>query len=230
MSLRKAAETSKAYNKFRRVLSDISRVSWLTLVLSLPIVFVKTAGIISIEIGTRVGTVPFGDLILGLGQYVAAPILTLVVISSIADAIFRPLTHHRYEKMIKDLNAKEGGLTPAEVIEAERELTGYRKNINNEEWLSAKTSRREFYKLLEDKAMGAASQAEVKSATAPVAEKGGIDLGLVNVKVQNKNAITTAFDDPAMVQLLMNAEGLSPVIYSIQPLTPVVAQGFLGAN
>jgi hypothetical protein len=62
-----------------------------------------------------------------------------------------------------------------------------------------------------------------------VSNPGGINMGLVNLKVQNKNVISTAFDDVAMLQLLLNADGLSPVIYSIKPMTPPMIQNIVGS-
>ncbi len=77
----------------------------------------------------------------------------------------------------------------------------------------------------------AVSKEEVKPAieVAPT-KKGGIDLGPVKVKVENKSAIATAFEDSAMVELLMKADGITPVIYSIKPMTPAMAQNMIGIN
>ena len=77
----------------------------------------------------------------------------------------------------------------------------------------------------------AVSKEEVKPAIeAAPTKKGGIDLGPVKVKVENKSAISTAFEDSAMVELLMKADGITPVIYSIKPMTPAMAQNMIGIN
>ncbi len=71
---------------------------------------------------------------------------------------------------------------------------------------------------------------KIAANEAMASNPGGINIGLVNVEVRNKNAITTAFDDQAMLQLLINADGLSPVIYGIKPMTPSMVQTFVGSN
>jgi len=61
--------------------------------------------------------------------------------------------------------------------------------------------------------------------------KGGIDLGKTSVTVETDGkGVTTAFDDPALLQLLMDSDGLMPVIYEIQPMTPPMLNHLLGLN
>ncbi len=78
----------------------------------------------------------------------------------------------------------------------------------------------------EDKAM--ASNAE---EIAKVLNPGGIDLGKTTVSVKaGSGVIQTAFDDPAMLRLLLNADGLAPIIYNIRTMTPSMVDHFVGVD
>lgn len=59
---------------------------------------------------------------------------------------------------------------------------------------------------------------------------GGIDLGKTSVRINasKEGGIQLNFDDPDMLRLLRNAEGLTPVIYSVNVLTPSMADRFVG--
>lgn len=66
-----------------------------------------------------------------------------------------------------------------------------------------------------------------------LAEKapGGIDLGRTAVSVENSGGeIQMAFDDPAMLRLLLNSDGLAPIIYDIKTMTPSMENHFVGLN
>lgn len=233
--LREKAKTSSVINKTRRVLSEMSRASWLTLVIQLPVILVKTAGVVYAEIGSRVGTLPFLDLSVGFGLHVVLPAIVFVAIAKILDPILSKIGHKNHEKMIKALKEIPQEFTE----EAENLIESHRKNINNEYWLSAKKPKREFYKLLKSNPnsmpntfinnIRTALRFPKASSDQAQLAKGGIDLGLVNVEVQNKNSISTAFDDPAMLQLIVRADGLLPVIYSIKPMSQPMIQSFVGS-
>jgi hypothetical protein len=60
---------------------------------------------------------------------------------------------------------------------------------------------------------------------------GGIDLGRTVVTVKNSGgSIRTAFDDPAILRLLLNSDGLTPIIYNIKIMTPSMVDHFVGLN
>ena len=60
---------------------------------------------------------------------------------------------------------------------------------------------------------------------------GGIDLGRTVVNVESsENLIQTAFNDPAMLRLLLNSDGLAPIIDDIQVMTPSMVDHFVGLN
>jgi hypothetical protein len=59
---------------------------------------------------------------------------------------------------------------------------------------------------------------------------GGIDLGRTQVTVQGAGSIQTAFDDPAMLRLLLNSDGLAPIIYDVKAMTPAMVNSFVGLN
>jgi hypothetical protein len=56
---------------------------------------------------------------------------------------------------------------------------------------------------------------------------GGIDLEKVNVSTRG-SGVRTAFSDPEQLIMLLNADGLVPVIYRIQPLTQPMVNMMLG--
>jgi hypothetical protein len=61
--------------------------------------------------------------------------------------------------------------------------------------------------------------------------KGGIDLAATEVDVESsRGSIRTAFDDPAMLRLLLNSDGLTPIIYDIKIMTPSMVDHFVGLN
>ena len=63
------------------------------------------------------------------------------------------------------------------------------------------------------------------------ATPGGIDLGKTVVSVDaSRGVIQTAFDDPAMLRLLLNADGLAPIIYNIRTMTPSMVDHFVGVD
>jgi hypothetical protein len=61
---------------------------------------------------------------------------------------------------------------------------------------------------------------------------GGIDLSktLVGVKASEEGGIQLDFDDPAMLQMLLNSDGLTPIIYDVTPMTPAMIDRFIGIN
>ncbi len=60
---------------------------------------------------------------------------------------------------------------------------------------------------------------------------GGIDLGRTVVDVRSAGElIQTAFDDPAMLRLLLNSDGLAPIIYDVKAMTPSMVDHFVGLN
>lgn len=71
-----------------------------------------------------------------------------------------------------------------------------------------------------------------KAVIAPVdATKGGIDLAPTKVKVKSDGrGVTTAFDDPAMLQIILESDGLRPVIYNVENMTPSMINLLLGLN
>jgi|GEM_PF-7000869 len=63
------------------------------------------------------------------------------------------------------------------------------------------------------------------------ADVGGIDLEKVEVNARRDGSgVKTAFSDPAQLNRLMNADGLVPVIYNIQPVTVPMMNMLLGLN
>ena len=64
---------------------------------------------------------------------------------------------------------------------------------------------------------------------ADLANPGGIDLGKTKVGVRAPNGgVQAAFDDPTMLRLLLNAQGLTPIIYDIKTMTPSMIDRFVG--
>ena len=61
------------------------------------------------------------------------------------------------------------------------------------------------------------------------AMKGGIDLEKTNVQTRGAG-VRTVFSDPAMLRMLLNADGLVPVIYKIEPAAPSMINMLLGLN
>ena len=60
---------------------------------------------------------------------------------------------------------------------------------------------------------------------------GGIDVRKINVMVEKSGiGVTTAFEDPAMLQRLRNSTGLNPVIFGIETLQTPVFYKLLGLN
>ena len=60
-------------------------------------------------------------------------------------------------------------------------------------------------------------------------DNGGIDLGKTQVAVRaGSGKVVTAFDDPAQLQMLLHADGLLPVIYSIKPAPASLIKALLG--
>jgi hypothetical protein len=74
-----------------------------------------------------------------------------------------------------------------------------------------------------DKAMGASAALSEKNL-------GGIDLSKVTLRVQGaeEGGIQLNFNDPAMLQLLLSADGLTPLIYDVNPMTPAMIDRFVG--
>lgn len=60
-----------------------------------------------------------------------------------------------------------------------------------------------------------------------LAAYGGIDLEKVDVNTRG-GGVRTAFSDPEQLKMLLNADGLVPVIYKIQPLTVLMINMLLG--
>ncbi len=58
---------------------------------------------------------------------------------------------------------------------------------------------------------------------------GGINLEKVNVNTRG-GGVRTAFSDPEQLKMLLNADGLVPVIYKIQPLTVAMMNMLLGIS
>ncbi len=76
----------------------------------------------------------------------------------------------------------------------------------------------------EDKAMLTAQPKEE-------ATSGGIDLSKTTVNVVSlRGSIQIAFDDSDMLHLLLNADGLAPIIYDIKMMTPAMADHFVGLD
>jgi hypothetical protein len=60
---------------------------------------------------------------------------------------------------------------------------------------------------------------------------GGIDLGGTKVNVNAPSGeIQMTFDDSAMLGLLLKADGLAPIIYNIQTMTPGMVSHFVGLD
>ena len=59
--------------------------------------------------------------------------------------------------------------------------------------------------------------------------KGGIDLALVNLNTLG-GGVRTAFSDPKQLQMLLDSDGLLPVIYKVQPMTMPMVNMLLGFN
>jgi SAM-dependent methyltransferase len=59
---------------------------------------------------------------------------------------------------------------------------------------------------------------------------GGVDLEKVDVQIREDGAggVVTSFENPQQLEMLMNSEGLGPVIYSIQPMTVPMLHFLLG--
>lgn len=58
---------------------------------------------------------------------------------------------------------------------------------------------------------------------------GGINLGKTALNTASDGrGVKTAFSDPAMLQLLRNVQGLTPVIYKVEPATLPVINMLLG--
>ncbi|MDE2232040.1 MAG: hypothetical protein KGJ95_08280 [Candidatus Omnitrophica bacterium] len=74
-----------------------------------------------------------------------------------------------------------------------------------------------------DKAM----QTLVPKAATP----GGIDLTATRVDVSAPHGrIRLSFDDPALLSLLLKADGLAPIIYDVKTMTPSMADHFVGLD
>lgn len=80
------------------------------------------------------------------------------------------------------------------------------------------------------------ADAAMKAEKQPVVNRlskgpGGIDLSRTVVKVESSgDMIQTGFDDPAMLRLLLNSDGLSPIIYNVKVMTPSMVNNFVGLN
>lgn len=84
----------------------------------------------------------------------------------------------------------------------------------------------------EDVPVSAAVPKEAAAVIKPTPDpfkKGGIDLSRTQVKVAgDPGAIRVAMDDPAMLRLLLNADGLKPIIYNIKPMNTAMIDKFVG--
>lgn len=68
-------------------------------------------------------------------------------------------------------------------------------------------------------------------ATAKKANSGGIDLSKTSIKVEApQGTIELNMDDKAMLGLLLNADGLDPIIYNIKVMAPSNINHFLGLD
>jgi hypothetical protein len=97
------------------------------------------------------------------------------------------------------------------------------------------TASRMIQPVFEDSAVTTAQQIIDKAMQAgshrDIAHRGGIDLSRTEVDVQSSgDRIQTAFDDPAMLRLLLNSDGLTPIIYDIKTMTPAMVNNFVGLN
>jgi hypothetical protein len=74
-------------------------------------------------------------------------------------------------------------------------------------------------------------QTRPQAKTPGFANPGGIDFSTATVGVSDPDGdIQLSFDDPAMLRLLLNADGLAPIIYDIQTVTPAMANHFVGLD
>jgi hypothetical protein len=63
------------------------------------------------------------------------------------------------------------------------------------------------------------------------AKTGGIDFTKASVSVKAPNGgVQVTFDDPAILRLLLNADGLAPIIYDVKAMTPSMANHFVGLD
>ena len=61
--------------------------------------------------------------------------------------------------------------------------------------------------------------------------KGGIDFTSTRVAVSaNSSNIQIDFDDPALLRLLLNADGLAPIIYDVHVMSASQADHFVGLD
>jgi len=260
--LRGSAKTSDRINKLRRVLSEISRTAWLSLLLQLPFVVVKIAGVLYVEIGTRTALISLPNIMWdSLTVAVLAGIL--IGVGKVKDLISGYRANNHYPRMLRDLNNAEGRLTLQEREKAEDLLKEYRHDIGDKYWLKAKETRREFKQIINssnnnpipppamspalpegDDAMVVRMAQQITSNMYPLVDmameapkfnnrltKGGIDLGRTVVNVESSgDLIQTAFDDPAMLRLLLNSDGLTPIIYDVKVMTPSMVDHFVGLD
>ncbi len=65
----------------------------------------------------------------------------------------------------------------------------------------------------------------------PVSMPGGIDLEKVKIQAQRQGrGVRTAFQDPAMLDAILHAQGLIPVVTGLSPLTTAMTNMLLGFN
>jgi hypothetical protein len=80
-------------------------------------------------------------------------------------------------------------------------------------------------------AMPAPVQADKAMPTVKPAKTGGIDFTKAQVAVNTSGgSIQMSFDDPAMLHLLLNADGLAPIIYDVTTMSPSMADHFVGLD
>ena len=82
-----------------------------------------------------------------------------------------------------------------------------------------------------DKAMQGQIPAKPVKEIEKLANPGGVDFTKTEVKVNAPNGeIKITFNNPEMLRLLLNADGLAPIIYDVKTMTPAMADHFVGMD
>ncbi len=220
-----ARSTSVTANKARRILSEMSRTAWLSFFLQLPLVVVKIAGVLYMEIGTRTAVVSLPDLT-DISLKILGAAGLIIGVGIINDLIKRRSANNdQLPRLIREYNRARPGLSLSKQEAVEDKLKEFRHDIGDKYWLKAKATKREIRRLLaSDRAMNTTPSNRLKHS-------GGIDLAQTQVEVQGNGAlIQSTFDDPAMLRLLLNSDGLTPIINDIKVMTPAMVDRFVGAN
>ena len=145
LAFRAKARSNIALSKLRRVFSEVSRTFWLSLVIQLPLIIVRIAGMLYAEMGTKVVYIPFVQVAMIAGK-IALVIAVLAAISAAANYIFGKQANGHYIRMLNGLNAAR--LQPHQEEQVENLLLEYRHHVNDKYWALARMVRKSIWGLL----------------------------------------------------------------------------------